>query len=141
MTTVAFEIGTLPDDREPVFMRTGTDALEAAAATVLGMEYEEMPDHEAGRPGRDAAWAAWAAERGLQIRMFLPPAPPPVHAEWWIAGVETDDTGLEKHAVVMRHKTLVHDPDPAGALLRASGDFHVVDGLVFEPLGTTIGDN
>jgi len=70
----------LPDGRVGYFQRSQFDCMRAAVATLLQIDYEQVPDPDHLGPGtyadeldRWARWGEWAASQGHRIRFHNKP--------------------------------------------------------------------
>jgi hypothetical protein len=95
------------------YMRTRSDCMRAALATLAGVPYAEVPDVEFALGGGGLAYAqaiadlgAWA--HGLERRLVYHETPPTDRGAW-IGCIPADADG-PSHGLVMCMDRLVHDP-------------------------------
>lgn len=94
----------------------GGDCLNAAVASVLGLDLADTAATNAYDPAVSLKWRRWADERGLIMRQNLTHAPAWLD-EPWIAVVVGQS---ELHAVVMRRGRMIFNPS-AGSPQQAVG--------------------
>ena len=109
----------------PVYQRGRTDCFRAALASVLGLDYADMPDaldppqftqamyldpqeRTPEEAARAEGWAAWVGERGLGL--YCQQDHPPVDRPLWIARVSEHEDAEAHHVVVFAGGNFLHDP-------------------------------
>jgi hypothetical protein len=131
----------LPDGTVGYCLRRQDDCLVAALATLLQIDYDELPDTNIderlalGQPPEDVQEAAagllerWLAWRGLKLELHTELPPP---ADRWI-GIVPVPGWFQSHALVMAGDQILFDPQHARdkAFVHAAGFAGVAPARVF----------
>ena len=105
-------------------MRTESDCVLCCLATILGLDYTDVPDLVEEHPTQwQSLLCLWLASRGLDVVRVqatgdgeLLHTPTHGRALWIASGPAARG---RNHAVVYRGPDMIHDPHPSGAGLEA----------------------